>query len=350
VTIGSASPAGEVAHGWFGIDLALAGNAPWVTEVPEDWDAIVVGGGPAGLAAATWLGRYRRRTLLVDAGEGRNRWVEHTHGYLGQDPLIPQNLRATAHEQLRQYPLVRRVADRVISVRTGNHEHFEVDLEHGGLATSRRVVLATGVRDEFPGVDRFFEFYGADVFHCSACDGFDARNRSVVVIGWGEHVAGFAIGLLDWAANVVIVTDGRRSTLTDDEENGRGLHQVGIEVIDDQAVAFVGERGNLEGVRLAGGATVPCSQVFFSIAHHPVTALAEALGCAIDDDGYVMVDSEGETTVGGVYAAGDLTPGMQLVAVAAGKGTVAGVSCARSLHGEGAVRGAPEPAPDPDEF
>jgi thioredoxin reductase len=297
------------------------------------------------------LGRYRRRTLVIDGGEGRNRWVEQVHGFLGHDPWSPSALRARAHEDLRQYPLVRVVQDQVVAAHRHAEGSFEVTLADGSIETSRRLVLATGVRDEFPAIDRFFDFYGADVFHCSACDGFDARNRAVAVIGWGEHVAGFAVGLLDWAASLTIITDGRRSALTDSDDGpGAVLEDLGIEVIDDAAVAFEGQRGALEGVRLAGGATVPCSLAFFSIAHHPVTALAKTLGCALDDDGHVVVDQEATTSVSGVYAAGDLTPGMQLVAVAVGKGTVAGVSCARSLHGEGAVRGAPEPAPDPGDI
>jgi thioredoxin reductase len=206
-------------------------------------------------------------------------------------------------------------------------------------------VLATGVRDEFPPVERFFEFYGRDVFHCSACDGFDARNRAVAVLGWGPHVAGFAVGLLDWAARLTVITADPAA----DPAALAALVEVGVDVVRDEAATFVGRRGALDGIELAGGGTVPCTLAFFSIAHHPQTGLAEQLGCAIDDDGHVAVDHESATSVPGVRSPAAYTPGMQLVAVAVGKGTVAGVSCARSLHGEGAVPGAPEPAPDPDD-
>jgi thioredoxin reductase len=312
-----------------------------------DWDAIVVGGGPAGMAAAIWLGRFRRRTLLVDADEGRNRWVEQAHGYLGLDPLVPADLRRRGREELARYPTVRTAVDRVLAARRAGEGMFAVTLADGGDTTSRRLVLATGVRDEFPAIDRFFEFYGSDIFHCSACDGFGARNRAVAVVGWGEHLAGFAVGLLDWAASLTVITGG--STVGMGDASVEALTDVGVEVVHDQAMTFVGRRGELEGIALGGGGFVPCSIAFFSIAHHPVTDLASALGCHVDEEGYVAVDNEAATAVPGVYAAGDLTPGMQLIAVGVGKGTVAGVSCARSLHGEGAVRGAPEPAPDPDE-
>jgi thioredoxin reductase len=101
-------------------------------------------------------------------------------------------------------------------------------------------------------------------------------------------------------------------------------------------------------VHLASGARLPAELVFFSIAHHPRTDLALQLGCALTPEGCLVVDDEGCTTVPGVYGAGDVTPGIQLAAVAAGTGTVAGVSCAASLRGEPGAPSSPDPAPDPD--
>jgi thioredoxin reductase len=211
---------------------------------------------------------------------------------------------------------------------------------------ARRVVLATGVRDVVPDVEGFWEFYGSDVFHCPTCDGFDARGRCVAVFGWKPHIAGFAAQLLDWAAEIRIITNGRPLDIT--AETLERLDDAGVEVIEDRVVALLGRRGDLQGVRLASGRQTECSMGFFSIEHEPQIALAQQLGCAVDDDGYVSVNHEMHTTVPGVYAAGDLSPGMQLVGVAVGKGTVAGVACAMSLHGEAALPDTPAPAPDPE--
>ncbi|MFA9429068.1 NAD(P)/FAD-dependent oxidoreductase [Egicoccus sp. AB-alg2] len=317
--------------------------------LPAEVDALVVGGGPAGAAAATWLGRYRRRTLLIDAEEPRNRWVDRVNGLPGLDPIAPEDLQDRLRQGVSRYPHVTRVAGRVAALHRDDGLagdcRFLATLDDGRQVATRRVVLATGVRDAFPDLRRFQEHYGADVFHCPSCEGFDARDRHVVVLGWGPHVPAFASELLDWAASVTIVTDGPRPQVSGDQLDA--CERLGIDfVTDDPAEELVGERGALEAVRLTSGRRLPAGMVFFSIAHDADLSLAEGLDCAVDDEGVLVVDDEAQTTVPGVYAAGDITPGMQLVAVAIGKGTTAGVACAKSLHGHDTSPESPSPAPD----
>lgn len=312
--------------------------------LPPRVDALVVGGGPAGLSAATWLGRYRRRTLLVDAGNQRNRAVEAVHGVLGRDPVSPAQLRADALEDLARYPHVTIRHGTVTSiVRDGDGFAAEVD---GERVQASRIVLATGVRDRLPDIEGIAEHYGADVQHCPTCEGFEARGRVVVVLGWGEHVPAFATELLDWASQVVVCSDG--SPLQISEEQRRRCHDVGVEILDERAEALIGDRGDLRAVRLASGRRIPAHVVFFSIGHDPTVELATALGCEVTDEGVIAVDHEQRTSVDGVFAAGDVTPGMQLVSVALGEGTVAGVASAQSLQGRPTAPGAPSSAPSPE--
>lgn len=307
------------------------------------YDAIVVGGGPAGLTAATWLARYRRSTLLVDAGEHRNRWVDQSHGYFTRDPAAPRELLAHATEQLAAYPYATRVGGAVSgAARTGSG--FEVTVD-GSSSEGLRLVLATGVEDAFPAVEGFFDHYGASVFHCPSCDGYEARGRNVVVLGWNEHVAAFAVTLLDWAASVTLVTDGRR--FPGDGEQRATLASFGVRVVEDVAERFVGARGDLRCVALRSLGEVACEMAFFSVAHKPRNALARSLGAALTPEGCVEVDDECRTSVPGVWACGDLTPGMQLIQVAAAKGAIAGISAAQSLRGSPGAPASPSPAPDP---
>lgn len=303
-------------------------------------DAVVVGGGPAGLSAATWLARYRRSVLLIDAGEPRNRWVERTHGYLGNDPVAPGELLERARRQLAAYPFADRMEGRVVRV-GGTLGRFEVEVEVEAEDASaperyciaaKRLVLATGVRDAFPKVDRFFDHYGADVFHCSSCDGYEANDRDVVAFGWGPHVVDFALELLDWARSVTVCTDAHR--LQADDADRQRLARYGIDVVEQDAVALVGERGALECVVLADGTRLPCQLGFFSIAHDPANDLAAQLGCDLTNERCIAVDDEAQTSVPGVYAAGDITPGMQLVSVAVAEGATAGIACALALSPE----------------
>ncbi|HET7483109.1 MAG TPA: NAD(P)/FAD-dependent oxidoreductase [Actinomycetota bacterium] len=311
----------------------------------ESYDVLVIGGGPAGLAAGLWLGRYRRKTLISDAGEQRNLAALRSHGYLAFDGSSPQELLARADADVARYPTVHRRNDRVIELAAvGNG--FVANIGDDEV-TAKRVVLTTGVQDVVPEVAGFDELYGRSIFHCSCCDGYESRDMSVVAIGWGEHVAGFALDLLEWGAHVTLITDGQ--TFDGDADARLALARHDIEIIEDTVDCFAIEDGRMRGVRLVSGREVTAERAFFSIAHRPRTDLAVALGCETDDQGYLRVGPHGETTVEGVYAAGDVTPGEQLVLTAASTGAVAGIACALSLRGETTVAGVPDPGPDPEE-
>jgi thioredoxin reductase len=306
-------------------------------------DVVVVGGGPAGLAAATWLGRYRRDTVVVDSGDYRAASVEQSHGYLARDPQQPMQFLQLAREQLDAYGTVSYRRGRVDSAdRDG--DRFVLRTDAGETLTALRVVLATGVADACPDLEGFAEHYGASAFHCPACDGHEAQGRDVVAYGWDERLVGFATSLLDWARSVTVLTDGRR--FDGDESCLALLDRYGVAVVEAPARRMVGPRGDLQGVELADGRTVPASLLFFSVAHRPRTDLGEALGCRLDDDGYLDIDVNGRTSVEGVFAAGDVAPGLQLVQVAAAQGTAAGVAAALSLQGEPGSPLSPTPAPD----
>lgn len=303
----------------------------------------MVGGGPAGLSAATWAARYRRSVLVVDSGQYRNRWAHESHGYLGSDSSNPMELLDRARADLARYPEVRFCLGEATAVRRSRDGRFVLTVdgeEYAGL----RLILAMGVVDQFPQIDGFFDHYGKSVFHCTTCDGYQAQGRSVVILGWGEQIVAFAVGLLNWADRLTVVTEGR--PLEGDDRHRKLLARHGVGLVEDDAVELLGDPGDLRGVRLAGGDVLDADMVFFSIAHRPRLELARQLGCDTDESDCLCVDRDGRTSVDGCYAAGDITPGFQLVSVAVGKGAAAGVACAISLQGEPGAPASPEPAPD----
>ncbi|MGW9552365.1 NAD(P)/FAD-dependent oxidoreductase [Citricoccus zhacaiensis] len=306
------------------------------------FDALVVGGGPAGLSAATWLGRYRRSTVVVDAGHQRNLSADRAHGLLGRDPTTPLELLAEARAGLQQYPHVSLWQGTVTTLHHVDDGLFRSVVD-GAEVFAHRVVLATGVRDRVPEIAGFHAHYGTDVHHCPACDGYTARDQVVIVLGAGEQLPAFAAELLDWAARVRIIAGTSGQPIDDDQRVV--LDDQGIEVVDGTAEALVGAPGALLGVRLAGGELVEGDRVFFSYAHHAANDLAEQLGCQLDHEGRIAVNDFQLTSVDGVYAAGDITAGLQLVPIAIGKGTAAGVACATSLRGHRTENTAPTPAP-----
>jgi thioredoxin reductase len=307
-------------------------------------DCVVIGGGPAGLAAATWLARYRRNVVIVDSGDYRARPVEQSHGYLARDPQRPMEFLQTAREQVLGYRTVSYRTTTVTSAVRCDDGIFRLVCADSAELLALRVVLATGVVDECPDLEGFDEHYGASAFHCPACDGHQAEGRDVVAYGWDERLVGFAASLLNWARSVTVLTSGR--TFDGDDVCRSVLARHAIELVETKALRLLGRRGELSGVELADGRIVPASLFFFSVAHSPRLALARDLGCRIDDEGYIAIDGNGATSVPGVFAAGDVVPGLQLVQVAAAQGVVAGVGAALSLQGEEGSPLSPPAAPD----
>jgi thioredoxin reductase len=306
-------------------------------------DVVVVGGGPAGLAAATWLGRYRRDTVLLDSGEYRAASVEASHGYLARDPQHPMQFLQTAREQVAAYPTVSLQRGRAVDARRTDSS-FVIRTDDDAELECLRLILATGVVDACPDLDGFGEHYGASAFHCPACDGHEAEGRDVVAYGWDERLVGFATSLLNWAKSVTVLTDGRR--FDGDDACRSLLGRYDVDVVEVPARRMIGPRGDLQGIELDDGRVVPASLLFFSVSHQPRTDLGTALGCRLDADGYLAIDIDGRTSVDGVFAAGDVVPGLQLVQVAAAQGTAAGVAAALSLQGEEGSPLSPTPAPD----
>ena len=309
----------------------------------EDFDVVVCGGGPAGLSAALWLGRYRRKTLVLDAGNQRNLDATKSHGYLTFDSCSPREFLERARSNLNDYPEIEQRNDTADLVER-DADRFVIHSSSGPVRASR-VVIATGVSDVRPDIPGFDDLYGRHIFHCSCCDGYESRDLDVLAIGWGEHTAGYALDLLEWGARVTLVTNG--NTFEGDEPHRDALKRHGIELIEDEVTELVAGAERMSGAVLASGRRISAQRAFFSIAHEPRSEIAASLGCKIDELGYVVVGDHGETSVEHVYAAGDITPGEQLVAVASAEGVIAGIACALSLRGTRTAPGVPDPGPDP---
>lgn len=317
-------------------------------DLPAAVDVIVIGGGPAGLSAATWLGQYQRSTLVIDAGQQRNLAADEIHGMLGPGPNTPRRFYTDARDSLKRYAHVQLHNGTVTALRQRSSDDFVVTVD-GAKVRAKRIVLATGVRDRLPQVEGIENHYGTDVHHCAACDGYAARGRTVIVLSNGEQAAAYASELLDWAAKVRVVTETAGDPLFGEQQrNVCAEHD--IEVVDGIAQALMGDPGALTGVRLADGRVVEGDKVFFSYAHQPTNNLAQQLGCELDHESAIVVDAMQLSSVDGVYAAGDITAGLQLIPIAVGKGAAAGVACATSLRGHSTTCAAPDPAPPAQQF
>jgi thioredoxin reductase len=283
---------------------------------PPLWDVVIVGGGPAGLSAALVLGRCRRRVLLCDSGRPRNYVSHELHGFLTRDCSEPAELRRIGREQLQRYGTVE-MRDVLVKDAARHSRGFEVEMESGERMRCRKLLLASGVRDELPNVAGFEELYGKTAFHCPYCDGWEWRDRAVAVYGRGEKGKALALELLGWSKDVVLFC-GKDEILS---ASAKGeLTRNGIKYFKSPVIRLEGENGNLSGVRLADGEYVAREVLFFSTPTNQGCAMASGLGCEFDEKGAVRTGGYEETNVSGLYVAGDASRHAGLAIVAAAEG------------------------------
>lgn len=292
-------------------------------------DIAVVGGGPAGLSAAIWSARYLHSVAVVDSGDPRNWETRGINGFLGLEGIRPPELRARGRETSRSYG-VDLIDAIVLRVEQKAEEEFELCLEGGAKVTSRRLLLAIGIRDVWPDIPGLDHAYGANAHVCPDCDGYDARGKKVVVIGHGRRAVGMALNLTTWTRDIIICTNGRDPEL-DEEEYRVKLDALNIPVLTEPIRRVCCEGHNIHCLMLEGGMQLDTDKVFFTIGQYPADDLAVQLGCARDDEGHVIIDAHGRTSLDHVYAAGDLTPGAQLAITAAAEGARAALAIHKSL-------------------
>lgn len=297
------------------------------TDTEDRWDTVVVGGGPAGLSAALWLGRFRRRVLLIDQGEPRNEPAWAVHGYPGLPDPLPSELRRRLLEQAQGAGAELREGE-VVRV-DGGKDTFTLHTADGLTLGARRVVLAYGLRDYLPDIDGLDELYGTSVFHCPDCDGPAVADTRIGVIGWNRHGANLALYLRHWSDDVTLLP----------HDHELGLDSDALLVLQDAGVAcrtgivrrVVGHGGNLTQAEFDDGQTLRLDALFFHLGSEPRCELAELLDCELDEDGYVRVDNGQETSCAGVHAAGDITGPPHLAVIAAAEGVRAALTIHRSL-------------------
>jgi thioredoxin reductase len=296
------------------------------------FDAIIVGGGFAGLSAALQLARARRRVLLVDAGQPRNRFAGSAHGFLGHDGKPPRQIRDEARQQLARYPTVT-FADGAATAATRADGGFLVMVSgEGGERHERgaRLVLATGVRDELPALPGLAERWGQTAIHCPYCHGYEVAGRPLGILGGDAMAAHKAAMIPDWGPATLFTQGGEEPAA----EQAAVLAARGVAIERTPIVALLGDAPGLDGVRLADGRVVALGALFVSPATLPASPLAGQLGCAFDDGPsgpYVRVDERKQTTVPGVFAAGDAATPMHSATLASAAGVLAGVHAHQSL-------------------
>ncbi len=293
------------------------------------YDVIIIGGSFAGLSAAMQLARARRQVLLVDAARPRNRYAAHAHGFLGQDGVPPQEIVANARAQLARYPTVSFLDGEAIQA-LAQDGGFAVVMAGGEQVRGARLILATGMRDELPPLPGLQARWGQTVLHCPYCHGFEVAGEPLGVLAAHPMSVHQAMLLPDWGPTTYF-TQGQ---FEPSPEDARHLAARGVHVERTPVVALLGDAPALTGVVLDDGREVPLRALFVASRVHMASPLAGQLGCEFDEGPLgpvIRVDDMKQTTVPGVFAAGDASTPMSNATLASASGVMAGVCAHRSL-------------------
>ncbi|MBM7503805.1 NAD(P)/FAD-dependent oxidoreductase [Agromyces aurantiacus] len=302
----------------------------------SEWDVVIVGGGSAGLSAALMLGRSRRRVLVVDGGEPRNRVAGHMHGVLGRDHTSPLDLLAAGRAELTRYDGVAIESASVASaaVLDADEPAFEVELESGERHTARRLLVATGLADRLPDVPGLAAQWGSGVVSCPYCDGWEVRDRRIAVVPTTAANAHQAQLLRQLSPEVVFHVAG----IALPPAARTALEARGIE-LEERAVAEVvsGDGGALRAIRYDDGTEREVDAIFVAPRPEPNDAVLRQLGARrMRSDGveWVIADEDGRTSVRGLWAAGNVITARATVPMSMAAGNAAGTAINADLIDE----------------
>ncbi len=290
------------------------------------FDCAIIGGGPAGLSAGLVLGRARRKVILFDDNKARNAVTQHSHGFLTRDGASPAELRVIGQQEIAHYPSVSMYETRIESVRKEGETFTLVD-GSGEMFEARTILLATGIQETLPAVEGIYDYYGKSLFNCPYCDGWELRDKPLVILV--EQAGAFHLAKVtyNWSQDLIVCTNGHRVL---DEEQKRFLERYHMKVVEEKIVALEGRDGQLERIVFVNHRAIERAGGIVGVQWRQATSIGQVLGCETNAMGGIATDELGRTSVTGVYAAGDTVTVMmfaQVVAAAAnGSRAAAGVN------------------------
>ena len=293
----------------------------------EIYDCIIVGGGPAGLNAAIVLGRSRRKVLVFDFKQQRNRASHGMHNYLTRDGILPLDFLDMAHKELKKYG-VQLKHKKIIRAGKNADDLFEVCEESGKLHLTKKLLIATGLKDNLPDIEGIKPLYGKSVFHCPYCDGWEVKDKKLGVYARNKDGSELALALKGWSEHVTLFTDGKKSIKA---QQFPKLEVNEVEIISWPILKLQGKNGQLQKILFKNGEERKLDALFFVNGYTQQCNLAETFGCDVSDKGVVQTNRYQQTKVKGLYVAGDADKDMHFVVVAAAEGAKAGVTINKEL-------------------
>jgi len=295
------------------------------------FDVIIVGGSYAGLSAAMSLGRSLRKTLIIDSGNPCNASTPHSHNFITQDGKTPGEISMLARKQVEKYESIKFHNGLAIKG-TRINQGFEVVTQSGEVFRSKKIVFATGIKDELPSnIKGFSDCWGKSVVHCPYCHGYEFRNCKTGILGNGDIAYHFTPMVYNLTKELILFTNGK-SKFT--EEQNQHLKKNNIAVIETELAEIIHEKGLLSQVILKDKTSISLDVLYAKTPFVQHSNIPVSLGCELMESGHIKVDMFQKTTVQGVFACGDNCSPMRSVANAVSGGNITGAVVNKELCDE----------------
>jgi thioredoxin reductase len=271
-----------------------------------------------------------RQVLIIDNGQPCNRQTPHSHNFLTQDGKTPGEIASLARQQVERYNTVVFFSG-LATTGAKTKEGFTIHTDSGQIFHARKLIFATGIKDNMPDIEGYARCWGISVIHCPYCHGYEVRSEPTGILGNGEYGFEFSGLISNWTKDLTLFTNG--ASILSTEQTAK-LEKHNITIVEKEIEELEQVDGHLRNIIFKDGTTATVKALYARSPFEQHCAIPEALGCELTDDGYVRIDPFQKTTVGGVFACGDNTTRIRTVANAVAGGTAAGMMVNRELISE----------------
>lgn len=296
----------------------------------NNFDVIIIGGSYAGLSAGMSLGRSLRKVLIIDSGKPCNQQTPYSHNFLTQDGKTPKEIAEEAKEQVSKYETVHFYNGKVMKT-FKNSGSFEVETDKGEKFSAKKIILASGVKDQIPDIEGFAECWGISVIHCPYCHGYEVKGKKTGILSNGDLAFEFSKLIFNLSKDLTLFTNGE-STL--DEEQTEKFNQNKINIVEGEIQRIVHENGQIQKVILKDGSEKEMEALYAKIPFEQ-NIDTEDLQLELTEHGFIKIDHFHKTSTDGVFACGDNTTLMRSVANAVAQGNFTGAIVNKELSDEG---------------
>ena len=294
------------------------------------YDVIIIGGSYAGLSAAMALGRSLRKVLIIDSGLPCNRHTPHSHNFLTQDGETPAAIAQKAKKQVEQYPGISFLKDKATEGKK-TYFGFEIKTESSKTFSAKKLLFATGVNDIMPNINGFEDCWAISVIHCPYCHGYEVKGKKTAILANGDAALHYTKLLKQLTNNITIFTNGPADF---DNNSLSKLKEHDISIIEDKITKLKHSKGQVEQIFMQNGDVYDFPVIYYRPKNTQHCNIPQELGCEINEMGYLTVNQMQQTSVPGIYAAGDNCTPARSVALAVAGGMMAGAGINADLASE----------------